>query len=68
MKILFFTTIILVCANLLLGSPIIKNKTYWETPLKFCGTKLAIEMSIICRGRYNEDTGKYNYSIASNYK
>jgi len=66
MKVLFFITIMFVCAELYPGLPIINSKTYWEEPTKFCGSRLTIEMSIICNGRYNEDISKYNYSIVVN--
>ena len=62
MKVLLFIIIMLVCADLVMGRPMIFSKTYWETPMRFCGGKLPIEMAIICKGRYNEDNGKYNYS------
>jgi len=68
MKVLISIAIIFVCADLFLSLPINNNKSYWETPTYFCGSKLPIEMAIICNGRYNEDKGKYNYSKAYNYQ
>ncbi|XP_022162937.1 uncharacterized protein LOC111028553 [Myzus persicae] len=52
----FFVMLLVVCVDLFLGSPINeKNSNYWNKKQTFCGSKLPIEMAIICRGRYNLD-------------
>ena len=66
MKVWLSITIILVCAKLFLGLPIINNKSYCEKPTCFCGGRLPIEMAIICKGPYDEVNGKYNECIAYN--
>lgn len=58
----FFVMLLVVCVDLFLGSPINeKNSNYWNKKQTFCGSKLPIEMAIICRGRYNLDPRKYNF-------
>lgn len=39
-----------------------ENGPYWDGPVQACGQKLGAELSIICKGRYNEDPRKY-YSL-----
>jgi len=50
--------------DLILGSPTDFN-LYLDIETRFCGPLLAVEMAIICQGRYNDDERKYNFSIPS---
>jgi len=60
-----FAILTVVCVELFLVSAInINSSSYWNTPQSFCGSRLPIEMAMICKGRYNPDPRKYNFSIA----
>uniref|UniRef100_A0A2S2N6I8 Bombyxin B-8 n=1 Tax=Schizaphis graminum TaxID=13262 RepID=A0A2S2N6I8_SCHGA len=55
-NIIFILTLIQFFENCL-GAPVDK---YMEGLGKFCGSRLAIELSILCKGKYNETRGNIN--------
>jgi len=60
----FVLILFVLCINLILGSAIYDGP-YWNRQVQICGPQLGAEMSIICKGNYNDDQRKYDFSKAS---
>ncbi|XP_050065456.1 bombyxin F-1-like, partial [Aphis gossypii] len=50
-----FFVFLIQLLDIFMASPV--PALYMETPVRFCGQQLAVELSIICKGRYNEARG-----------
>ncbi|XP_060859226.1 uncharacterized protein LOC132936505 [Metopolophium dirhodum] len=51
---ILFSILLTLCIDLILGSPT-DYDLYWDIETRFCGPWLAVEMSLVCQGRYNDD-------------
>lgn len=36
---------------------LVPTTIYMKTPVRFCGQRLPVELSILCKGKYNEGRG-----------
>jgi len=61
---ILFVTLLALRIDLILGSLTVYD-LYWDLETRFCGPLLALEMSFICQGHYNDDERKYNFVIPS---
>ncbi|XP_025191957.1 bombyxin B-10-like [Melanaphis sacchari] len=59
MKLFIIISILMIesCLKTVVGLPVLDNEYYMNKMEQFCGQRLSNELSILCRGRYNEVRG-----------